>query len=64
MHVYRTIQKLNPNVNLKYEILSCLKYYVAACSTIIISPTHAPTVMIIASLHGRIQGQLKWHLAW
>ena len=24
--VYRTIQKLNPNVNLKYEILSCIKF--------------------------------------
>ena len=30
------------------------------CSTI--SPAHAPAVMIIASLHVRIHGQLKWHL--
>ena len=26
MRAYRTIRKLNPNVNLKYEILSCLKF--------------------------------------
>ena len=26
MHVYSSIRKLNPNINLKYEILSCLKF--------------------------------------
>ena len=26
MRAYRTIRKLNPNVNLKYKILSCLKF--------------------------------------
>ena len=26
MQAYRTIRELNPNVNLKYEILSCLKF--------------------------------------
>ena len=26
MHAYHTIRKLNPNVNLKYKVLSCLKF--------------------------------------
>ena len=40
MHAYHTIRKLNPNINLKYEILSCLKFpslryvsiYVSTCT--------------------------------
>ena len=26
MHTYCTIQKLHPNINLKYKILSCLNF--------------------------------------